>query len=403
MEIDSLPLQSRGLHGRAARPEEKDHESPSTRAVSVLAVGALVASALSSIVFSEGVARAAPSTWSIVHSPNPSKTKSLFAGVSCPSPAYCVAVGWVEGSVYSTLTETWNGTSWTVVPSQNPGANNILEAVSCTSPTNCIAVGVTDSATLVESWNGTSWSIVPSPNPTSNNDLVDVSCTSSSFCVAVGFDNDHGESLVETWDGTSWTVTPSPNEANSRGNQLERVSCTSPTSCVAVGFYGASYFLEQTLVESWDGTSWTVTPSPNVGTKDNDLTGVSCTSVTSCVAVGSSGLSEPFIETWDGTSWAVTSIPKRPKHRDGLSAVTCTSATNCVSVGTSYSHGRPERTLVETWDGTSWSISPSPSHTHDSVLSGGISCADSMNCMAAGYWLNSAGAAQTLALKGSTP
>jgi hypothetical protein len=379
------------------------------RAVSVLAVCALVASALGSIAFSERVAQAAPSTWSIVHSPNPSRTKSLFADVSCTSSTFCVAVGWVmEGTGYSTLTETWNGTSWSVVPSQSPGIYSQLNGVSCTSPTNCIAVGNSDSAgnpvsTLVESWNGTSWSIVPSPDPAGANDLSGVSCTSPSFCVAVGTNNGFGGTLVETWDGTNWSVTPSPNVANSSGNQFDQVSCTSPTSCVAVGLYIVGFILEQTLVETWDGTSWTVTPSPNVGANNSWLSGVSCTSVTFCIAVGYPGVSSiPLIEFWDGTSWTVTPIPKRPKHRDGLSSVTCTSATNCVSVGSWYSRGRPERTLIETWNGTSWSVSPSPSRTRDSVLDGGISCADSMNCMAVGYSSDSAGAIRTLALNGST-
>ncbi len=62
------------------------------------------------------------------------------------------------------------------------------------------------------------------------------------------------------------------------------MSCTSPTDCVAVG--GGLGLRQKTVVQSFDGTTWSITPSPNPGKGDNSLNAVSCTSATACMAVG---------------------------------------------------------------------------------------------------------------------
>ena len=158
-----------------------------------------------------------------------------------------------------------------------------------------------------------------------------MSCTSSTNCVAIGSYNNSsnvGQTLVETWNGTSWSIISSPNE---NGNQLNGVSCTSSTNCMAVGFYTVVVVVKpgfppinviQTMVETWNGTTWSVITSPNEGTDElNQLLGVSCTSSTNCVAVGfwDFGTSQTLVETWDGTSWSVTPSPSLQGNDDDLS------------------------------------------------------------------------------------
>ena len=48
-----------------------------------------------------------------------------------------------SGNDAKALTEQYNGTSWSIVTSANPGTNqnNILTGVMCTSSSNCWAVG----------------------------------------------------------------------------------------------------------------------------------------------------------------------------------------------------------------------------------------------------------------------
>ena len=83
----------------------------------------------------------------------------------------------------------------------------------------------------------------------------------------------------------SATIVPSPNTGDRR-NVLNSVSCVTVSSCVAVGFYNNGS-VNQTLVEVWNGTDWTVQTSPNSGTSDNYLRSVSCLTASSCVAAGS--------------------------------------------------------------------------------------------------------------------
>src|SRR5438105_4462155 len=78
-----------------------------------------------------------------------------------------------------------------------------------------------------------------------NNTLTGVTCTSASNCWAVGyFNNDAAvQTLIERWDGSSWTTVSSPNGSASENNYLNGVTCVSASECWAVG-----YFAEQTLV-----------------------------------------------------------------------------------------------------------------------------------------------------------
>lgn len=314
-------------------------------------------------------------------------------------------------SVDKTLAESWNGTAWSIVPSSKPTGSSAsnLTGVSCLSSIDCIAVGGFQNAStaqpLIESWNGTSWSIVPSPIPGTGptNGLASVSCTSPTFCMAAGTDNPPAGgtgTLIESWNGTAWTVVPSPNR-HKGDNDLSGVSCISPTSCMAVGSSGKSETqLVATLVESWDGSVWSIVPSPNPYADQflvagDSLAGVSCLSSTFCVAVGVAyaaggpGGELTVIEAWNGTAWSTVpspdpSIDMNPSPVNELSGVSCTSPTDCVSVGWDLNGpGDDQLTLVASWNGSGWALTPSPnSEASDSFAA--VSCVSSRRCTAVG-------------------
>ncbi len=290
----------------------------------------------------------------------------------------------------------------TVTPSPNRGAgSNQLYGVSCVSTQFCETVGYSvrnngQVRTLIEKWNGTHWALASSPNPGHGPSLFGVSCVaksgslSSSFCMAVGSyvtgSNDHP--LIEKWNGTHWSVSPSPTTGSGQ-NTLYGVSCTSATFCEAVGYNGNPY---QTLIETWNGTSWSVTPSPNQTGFSDQLVGVSCVATTFCEAVGADWSNGPLlatlVETWNGISWTITPSPNQGTV-PGLNGVSCTSSTFCAAVG-AYSTGSATDTLVETWNGTSWTITPSPNQGPTASELYAVSCTSPAFCEAGNVFVGTA-------------
>jgi hypothetical protein len=178
---------------------------------------------------------------------------SLVA-ISCPTTGSCMAVG--RG-----VTEFWNGSTWTAEPVASPGPHFVpsLTAVSCTAAGSCTAVGTSTEGrlikTLAEHWDGTSWTIRATRNPGGDHGaaLDGVSCPSAANCTAVG--NTGGataDTLAEHWNGTSWTVQPTPNPAGSVQNFLDGVSCPTAAHCTATGefFLGGGGGLGDTLAEA---------------------------------------------------------------------------------------------------------------------------------------------------------
>ena len=276
---------------------------------------------------------------------------------------------------------------WSVQRTPTPvgATNGGLAGVSCASPTACIAVG----GPLVERWDGTSWSVQSIPNPvgTTFSFLTAVSCSAPAACTAVGsYTSASGAdmTLADRWDGTNWSIQPTPNPTDASYIILTGVSCASPTACMAIGSKDKGVGVQPTFVERWDGTSWSIQPTPGpAGATNINLTGVSCASPIACTAVGSYDKGT-LVERWDGTSWSIQPTPG-PAGGGELTGVSCASPIACTAVG-SYDKG----TLVERWDGTSWWIQPTPNPAGGGELTG-VSCASPSACTAFGSYYSSAG------------
>jgi hypothetical protein len=173
-------------------------------------------------------------------------------GVSCPSSRVCVAVGTVGSRSPSsggefTLADRWNGTKWIQLSSVNtPGAlYRGFEAVSCPTNAYCIAVGndtnrAGENTTLSEVLTGSKWSSVRTPATPGGDfrNLFGVSCPSTTDCVAVGYYDTVGRiynSVADQWSGTAWARQPTPNATiETVYSELFGVSC-STSACSAVG------------------------------------------------------------------------------------------------------------------------------------------------------------------------
>jgi hypothetical protein len=245
---------------------------------------------------------------------------------------------------------------------------------------------------------GPGWSLVTSPNTsaTQTNYLNRVTCASASDCWAVGYyRNGSGgsgvaQTLIQHWNGTSWSIVPSPNTSPTQGNYLTGATCASAANCWAVGYYYSASGdggPAQTLVEHWNGTAWSITPANNTSSSQNNyFFGVACASASQCWAVGyffNGTSTQGLIERWDGTSWAIATSPSAANY---ILDVTCISTSQCWAVGSVFPSGYAQ-TLTERWDGTSWAVVPSPSSDpgQDNYLYG-VTCTSPSDCWAVGSY-----------------
>ena len=340
--------------------------------------------------------------WSVQAISTPlSLVPASLSGVSCVSNSSCVAVGSDEFG--NPISETWNGKAWTFNPSSLGLGGGSLSRVSCTSPTACIAVGQSNSgAPLAGEWNGKTWKALGTAPEQGT--LIGVSCISSSFCMAVGVTINESTGvpggLAETWNGKSWVAIASPSPAGSQETEILSVSCSSARSCAAVGVWYDAAGEASPLTESWNGKTWTLKKSAGVAGEILGLTGVSCSSATSCIATGYPfnrlGSPAAFSETWNGSKWSAVTIPT-PVGGAVLYGLGCASADSCVTVG-----GNGTGALAEGWNGKTWSIEDTvnPPGSGETSYLNGVSCSTASSCTAVGDYVNSDGVTLTLAETG---
>jgi hypothetical protein len=226
---------------------------------------------------------------------------SSLQGVTCISPKSCTAVGWQRPQdIADALVESWDGVSWSLVPSAElpAGRGGWLQSIACISAQSCFAVGllathdaIDGNLTLVERWDGRSWTILSSPSPSAPgaelNSLASVVCVHG-MCTAVGFYdvgdvyNSHERGLIESWGGHEWSIVPS-GDAHALDTALSSIACDSAVSCVAVGVTNKGSPQARTFVEAWDGAAWSTRSQSAVA---GMLEAVACPRSGSCVAVG---------------------------------------------------------------------------------------------------------------------
>jgi len=342
-----------------------------------------------------GGALAATCTATGAQPPNVGTHDNSLTGVAALSSCNAWAVGYYStGTADQTLIEHWNGTSWQVVPSPDPGGSanyNALADVAAISAADVWAVGTysngTADQTLIEHWNGTSWTAVPSPDPsTADNELAGVAASSATNVWAVGREYavppDGGEgpphTLIEHWNGNSWRVVSSPNPTS--WDQLGAVAATSTSNAWAVGLDFTRSGAEKTLIEHWNGTAWQQVASPNRAASTpvaDSLSGVTAASAANVWAVGgyfNGAGGQTLAEHWNGTNWTIVPSPDPggSAHSNALAGVAFTPTGTAWAVGTYYD-GTALQTLILGWNGTAWKpvASPNPGGTaRDNALSG---------------------------------
>jgi hypothetical protein len=326
---------------------------------------------------------AGQSIFQVVHTPNENFNNGLYA-VSASSPSDIWAVG--QSAIH------FDGTAWTAFPVPMIKGDNTssLGGVVDISPTEAWAVGgvnlgEANPGQVIERWDGTAWSVFPGPVFAAGDtpDLKAMTAISANDMWAVGsLLSDDGQILnflFEHWDGTAWTATAIPtNDAFLFG-----VSADATNDVWAVGFIGPENDNSKTLAMHYNGTNWKKASTPSVGSGASQLNGVAALAPDNVWAVGFSTPAAPpkqaatltLIEHWDGTSWSVVPSPNvGPKdiyQSNRLEGITAVSPNDIWAFGSYFaaSGSGHQMTLLLHWDGTAWSIAPSPNPTKGGFLS----------------------------------
>ncbi len=300
--------------------------------------------------------------WSQVATPTTPQNTATLASVSASSPTDAWAVGRDSNarSSFQPLGLHWDGTAWSVSPTLASAlAGQLGVGVTDISPTDAYAIGGhlgSAHTGLVAHWDGTSWSRVTVPLPQNNNegsDLDAISADGPNDVWIVGtFTNSAGPTLRETYslhfNGTSWSIVPMAQISTSNPDDLagfDGIKANSPTDVWAVGTHGVVDGSSSTLIEHFNGTAWSIVPSPSPGTFAG-LTSVTTSNAANNVwAVGddenpATGTFQTLTENWNGTSWSVVPSPNAGRATTGLSGVATTPGAAIVqAVGNSGSSG----------------------------------------------------------------
>ncbi len=330
-------------------------------------------------------AQSAPanSIFRVVPTPNENFNNDLLAA-SASSPTDIWAVG--QSTIH------YNGTKWIAYPAPMIGGNNtsFLGGVVDISPTlawaaGTVNIGLSNPGQVIEQWNGTAWSVYQGPTFGAGDQpaIYAMAYTSADDIWAVGSllyeEGNALSALFEHWDGTAWSYT-----IGGPGVPfLNGASADATNDAWAVGYNEEVIDDDSTLVMNWNGSTWQSMSSPNVGAGNNILEGVVALAPDNVWAVGYSTPEPPpeqvatltLIEHYDGTSWSVVPSPNvgpaNSYQSNRLFGITANSSTDIYAFGSYFAADGSghQMTLLLHWNGTKWAIIPSPNPTKGDFLS----------------------------------
>ena len=217
------------------------------------------------------------------------------------------------------------------------------------------------------------WRVVASPNPTASGNALNADAAIAANNIwAVGHEfvgtnksNLVMKTMIQHYDGTSWSVVASPNVGKGFNN-LAGVAALAANNVYAVGYSTDSSNVEHSLILHYNGTSWNVVNAADTGS----LTGITALSASDIWAVGGGTMTLHY----NGTSWTAIAAPHLRAY-DQLVAVTALAANNVYAVGVTQDFQGTVLTLVERYNGTAWSIVSSPNTRQYSNLSAVVALA----------------------------
>jgi len=209
------------------------------------------------------------------------------------------------------------------------------------------------------------WQIIVSSNGSRQvNELHSVSALAENdvWAAGVSYNTERtlGSTLIEHWNGSGWSVVPSPNPS-SFVNRINAVAAVSANDVWAVGTAPTS--TDTVLILHWNGTAWSVVPNPTNGIPLINLAALAVISANDIWAVGSGLIGDESATAtlhWNGTAWRVIPSPNvGPEVDNSLAGVSAVSSNDIWAVGTQQPTNLTDpSTLILHWDGSAWTIVP---------------------------------------------
>ncbi len=311
-------------------------------------------------------------------------TVAYLSAIACSDRRHCIAVGQAAqypGGQAASIATSDGGASWTLL--EAPAGILDITAVTCRPDRRCVAVGTTpEGSTALVATSPTSGWMERGSLPAGISGATAISCTDDRTCWVTGrspIDADHvkGVVAVSADGGTTWALEVVPTGLGS----LNDVSClpgpttgsgalptpsgpitappiTAPPITITttapapiIGVAGARCVVVGTsatvlnsaraghgvlLTTDNGGATWSTRPVPETAAA---LTGISCTRLATCVAVGNTVASVPaagviVVSGSAGGPWRSAPSVTGPLP---LSSVNCVSVSSCVAVGESIS------------------------------------------------------------------
>lgn len=210
------------------------------------------------------------------------------------------------------------------------------------------------------------WQVIRSGNGSNTvNELHGVSALSENDVWAVGVsyttDRTIGSTLIQHWNGSQWSVIPSPNPSSTI-NLLQAVAAVAPNDVWAVGY--APTATQSIAIMHWNGTAWSVIPNPPGTTTLSNLAALAAVSANDVWAVGNGRLGDENATLtlhWNGSTWSVVASPNvGPEVDNILQGVTAISSNDVWAVGTQQPTSNTDPSaLILHWNGSAWTIVPS--------------------------------------------
>lgn len=322
------------------------------------------------------------SIWSVIESPNVPGDYDIYDNVlysvNGDSPTDVWAVGndccYSHGSQEYThsLIEHWNGSVWSIVPfPKDEPADSSLRAVAAISSNDAWAVGnapYPNNQAVIEHWNGKKWSVVSSPYVYNNAELLSIVALSRNNVWAAGEGN--YAALLEHWNGKVWSFVPGVTYGGL--TILNSIAATGPKDIMAVGEFFPSTNLISFFAEHWNGSKWT-NATPFSSFFQSDFASVTAVSANNYWTVGweepnqTNQVPQTLAEHWNGSKFTLVPTPnKDPKSGyllyNVLAGVVAQSSSDVWSVGTwtYYPGSGTSRSLFERWNGKAWRVEPGP-------------------------------------------